>query len=149
MLHFEGDKEVAPAPNKVTQRLGDAGFLTKCIPGVESVLQAEPTKAVCRLRPGFSFVRGTLDVTLTVVEVVPGVSVRYHVHGKGIGSSNTAVAQIAVAPHEPGSRIHWSADITELGGLLKAVPQGLIQGAAHKVIEDIWNAVAARLAGSE
>ncbi len=146
MLHFEGDRDFALAPGDVTIQLSDVRFLTQCIPGLESVAQAEPGRVVCRLRPGFSFVRGTLDVTLTVVEVVPGASVRYHVHGKGIGSSNTVVAHLHVVPHEAGSRVHWSADITEVGGLLKAVPQGLIQGAAQKVIGDIWTNIASSLA---
>lgn len=145
MLHFEGDKDVPARPAEVTERLGDARFLTRCIPGVESVQQAGQDRAVCRLRPGFSFVRGTLDISLSILEVVPGASVKYRVHGKGIGSSNTIEARVEVSARDAGSRIHWSADITELGGLLKAVPHGLIQGAAQKVIDDIWGNAAAEL----
>lgn len=145
MLHFEGDKDIPLAPDAVTAKLGDAGFLAQCIPGVEAVAQAEPRHAAWKLRPGFSFVRGTLDITLDVTEVVPGASVRYHVAGKGIGSSNTVNGHAAVTPRDGGSRVHWTVDITQLGGLLKAVPHGLLQGAAQKVIDDIWNNVAARL----
>jgi carbon monoxide dehydrogenase subunit G len=145
MLHFQGDKDVPAPPVEVTERLGDARFLTQCVPGLESVRQAEQNCAVCRVRPGLSFVRGTLDITLSILAVVPGVCVRYRVHGKGIGSSNTVEGRIDVSPREGGSRIHWIADVTELGGLLRAVPQGLIQGAAQKVIDDIWANVAAQL----
>ena len=49
---------------------------------------------------------------------------------------------------EGGSRVHWTVDITELGGLLKAIPQGLLKGAAQKVIDDIWASIASRLASA-
>jgi carbon monoxide dehydrogenase subunit G len=35
--------------------------------------------------------------------------------------------------------------VMELGGLLKMVPSGLVRGAAHKVIEDVWNGIAKAL----
>jgi len=43
--------------------------------------------------------------------------------------------------------VSWTAEVTQLGGLLKMVPAGLIRGAAHKVIEDVWDGVAKKLAG--
>ena len=148
MLHFEGDKEIRLSPEEVTAKLGDARFLSQCIPGVESVAEAEPRRAAWKLRPGFSFVRGTLDIALSVTEVVSGSSVRYHVAGKGIGSSNTVIGHAAIRPRDGGSRVHWTVDITELGGLLKAIPQGLLKGAAQKVIDDIWANIASRLASA-
>lgn len=146
MLHFEGDKEFPRTPSELTQRLGDARFLASCIPGVEQIMQAEARQAVCRLRPGFSFVRGTLEVTLRVLDVEPEQSIRYHVHGKGIGSSNEIEAALTLSPATTGTRLRWTADLTQLGGLLKAVPKGLLQAAAQKVIADVWAQVEARLA---
>ncbi len=35
--------------------------------------------------------------------------------------------------------------MTQLGGLLKMVPSGLIRGAAQKVIEDVWDGIAKKL----
>jgi hypothetical protein len=35
--------------------------------------------------------------------------------------------------------------VTELGGLLKLVPHGLIQAAAQKVIADVWASIRQRL----
>jgi carbon monoxide dehydrogenase subunit G len=148
MLQFAGTKDFSLSPDDLIRRLGDARFLVECIPGVEAAPQSEPNRAFFKLRPGFSFVRGTLDITITVTEVVPGSALHYHVYGKGIGSSNTVEADLQASPREGGCRVEWRIAITELGGLLKAVPQGLIQGAAQKAIEDIWAKVAARLGGA-
>ena len=45
-----------------------------------------------------------------------------------------------------GTAVHWTGNLTEVTGLLKIVPKGLIEGSARKVIEDVWEAVSARLA---
>ena len=147
MLHFEGARDLPqPAPH-VWGKLRDARFLVGCIPVVESVAESGPDRAVCTLRPGFSFVRGTLELTLQVVDVEPGKTARLLLKSKGIGTTSDVEATYTVEPREAGSHLAWSIDIKELGGLLKAVPQGLIKAAAQKVIADAWAAVDAKLAG--
>lgn len=147
MLHFEGDKVFPQAAADLWGRLSDARFLVQCIPGVESVSQSEPALAVCVLRPGFSFVRGTLEVTLRVAEAVAPSSIRLELHSKGIGTTSDVEANLTFASQERGSRIHWTTEVKQLGGLLKAVPQGLLKASAQKVINDVWASVEAKLAG--
>src|SRR5262249_26131570 len=145
MLHCEGDKHFALAPADVWAKLTDARFLVQCIPGVEAVARAEPNAAEWTLRPGVSFVRGTLDVSLRVVEAVPHTSARLLVHSKGIGSTRAVGASLTFEPLGDGTRVHWIVEVKSLGGLLKAVPQGLIKASAQKVIADAWAAVEAQL----
>jgi carbon monoxide dehydrogenase subunit G len=146
MVHFEGDKEFAQLPGELWPQLSDPRFLVGCLPDVESVSRAEVDMAEFKLRPGLSFVRGTLDVTMRRGECVAEKSVRFTVVGKGIGSTSQVEAVLNLEPKEKGTRIHWTVDITELGGLLKAVPQGLIKASAQKVIADVWAAVEKKLA---
>jgi carbon monoxide dehydrogenase subunit G len=141
MLRFEGDQDLTPPPAELWAKLSDARFLVRCVPGVETVTQQEPTRATFVLRPGLSFARGTLEVTMQVAEAVPGQSAKYLLHSKGIGSTSDVEASLAIQPRETGSRVHWVAEIKQLGGLLKAVPGGLIQAAAKKVVSDAWAAV--------
>jgi carbon monoxide dehydrogenase subunit G len=149
MLHFEGDKTFSSAVDILWSKLSDAQFLIQCIPGVESVSQAEPQTGVCVLRPGFAFVRGTLEITLRVVDPVPEKSVGYQVRSKGIGSTSTVDAGLNFHPLESGTQVHWIADIQELGGLLKAVPRGLIQASAQKVIADVLTSIENHLMASQ
>lgn len=138
MLRFEGDRDFARAPAELFTRLTDARFLAQCVPDVEEVKSQEADSATLVLRPGFSFVRGTLEVTMRVVDAAAPESARVLLHSKGIGSSAEVEAGLAFAPSEGGTRVHWVAEIKSLGGLLKMVPQGLIRGAAEKVINDAW-----------
>lgn len=146
MLHFEGDRDFTQKPDELFAKLTDARFLAPCIPDVESVTQLQPDRAVLVLRPGFAFVRGTLEVTLAVVDAVAPTTARVILHSKGIGSSSQVEAGLTLTAHGDGTRLHWVADVKELGGLLKMVPSGLVRGAAQKVIGDVWNSIQAKLA---
>jgi len=147
MLRFEGDRDFPQPPAELFAKLTDACFLVTCIPDVESVAYQEPDRAVFSVRPGLAFARGTLEVTLQVAEKAPPTSARMSLVSKGIGSSSTVEATLNLTPHDAGTRMHWIAEVKELGGLLKMVPQGLIRGAAQKVFDDAWTAVEAKLRG--
>jgi carbon monoxide dehydrogenase subunit G len=147
MLHFEGNKEFPNSPAEVWDKLSDARFLVACVPDVESVSQSERESAIFVIRPGFSFVRGTLEVNLQVVPKIEGKELTFLVASKGIGSTNKLEAVLTIAPGNGGTIVHWSVDVKELGGLLKAVPQGLIKASAQKVIGDVWASLEKNLAG--
>lgn len=145
MQRFEGDRDFPLAPEPLWTKLTDARFLVTVIPDVDSVSHQEADRASLVLRPGFAFVRGTLEVTLQIVDPVKPTSARVMLHSKGIGSSSDVEATLTVTPQERGSCVHWTAEVKSLGGLLKLVPGGLIRGAAEKVINDAWNRIAAKL----
>jgi carbon monoxide dehydrogenase subunit G len=149
MTRFEGDRDFPQPPANLFAKLTDARFLVTCLPDVESVSEQEADRAVLTLRPGLAFARGTLEVTLQVVEKTPPTAARMLLTSKGIGSRSTVEASLALAPHNDGTRVHWIAEVKELGGLLKMVPQGLIRGAAEKVLNDAWAAVEMKLRSGE
>jgi uncharacterized protein len=145
MLQFEGDQQFPLPPKDVFAKLSDARFLVECIPGRESVALAEEKKAICTQRPGFAFVRGTIELTIEIVEATPDTLIRFSQQGKGIGSSSTVDTVVTLTPADGGTQVHWTAEIKNLGGLLKAIPSGLIRGAAQKVTADVWAEVEKRL----
>ena len=138
MMIFEGDRDFSQPPADLFARLSDASFLVQCIPDSSIAGKADKKKAGCTVRPGFAFIRGSLDVTLDVSDIVENQSVRLLLASKGIGSSSDVETLLTFSPQESGTRVHWKAEVKRLGGLLRAVPGGLIRGAAQKVIEDVW-----------
>src|SRR5579863_8913107 len=98
MLHFEGDKTFSQGPTELHAKLSDLHFLVTCVPDVESVSRIESDHAVCILRPGFSFVRGTLELTIRVAEAVPGQSLRLLLHTKGIGQTSDVEVGVTFVP---------------------------------------------------
>jgi carbon monoxide dehydrogenase subunit G len=145
MLRFEGDRDVPLSPAELWPKLSDIHFLAECVPDSESVKFTEADAAQLVLRPGLAFVRGTLDLTMKITERIDNSSARLELTTKGIGTNSTVEAAYTLTAIENGTRIHWTAEVTRLGGLLKAVPQGLLKAAAQKVIEDAWKSLEAKL----
>jgi carbon monoxide dehydrogenase subunit G len=145
MLRFEGDRDFGLPPEQVWDKLTDPRFLVECIPDVETVKSVGGDHAELVLRPAVAFMRGTLDVSLKIVDAARPTSARVLINGKGIGSTSTVEASLALAPQASATRVHWTAEVKELGGLLKMVPHGLIRGQAERVVNDAWTAVVARL----
>ena len=141
MLQFEGEKTLAQDPQICWTKLTDLRFLGQCISNIESAKQSGPDQVQFKLRPGVSFVRGTLEVTVKLERTEIGKSARFLINSRSIGISSDAEAMIKLEPGSGGTHLHWTVVIKTLGGLLKAVPQGLIKASAQKVITDIWSAV--------
>ncbi len=146
MTRFEGEKLFPLTPAELWGKLTDARFLVACLPDVESVAEIDADHAVLVIKPGFAFVRGKLDANLQVSEKAAPNSAKLVLASKGIGSSSRVEISINIDAHVHGSKLHWAAAIVELGGLLKLVPAGLIQGAAQSLFGDVLARVEKQLA---
>jgi carbon monoxide dehydrogenase subunit G len=145
MLQLCGEEPFDQPPERVWQSLTDPRFLCECFPGVASVRHADDRSATFEVRPGFSFLRGTLRVSCEFVEKQPPTHARATIRVQGIGSSAELQTQLELAASETGTQVTWSATALELGGLLKAVSQGLLQAAAQKVANDTWARIREKL----
>jgi uncharacterized protein len=145
MIHFEGSRLISLPISVASAKLSDAGFLVKCLPDSE-VTVATPDRAAWKLRPKLSFLTSHLDAELTAISKEAGKAVEYKVFTKTMGASSTVITRLIFRENEKGETIvDWTGELTEVTGLLKVVPKGLLQGTAQKVIEDVWTAVTARL----
>ena len=144
-MQFEGEKDFPLPAKTVFAKLSDARFLVDCIPGREVLKLSEERVAICTQRPGFAFVRGTLEVTIKILDAVPDSTIKYSLASKGIGSSSEVETVMTLSPKDAGTHVRWKAEVKSMGGLLKAVPSGLIRGAAQKVIADVWLEVEKKL----
>jgi carbon monoxide dehydrogenase subunit G len=146
MQRLEGTRDFPVPLVQVWEKLSDVRFLTRCVPDVAEVKEATETKASLVIRPGFSFVRGELQLTLEKIDETPPLIARVRAKSKGVGSTSEVEAAFCLEERPNGTRLHWSAEVQQLGGLLKAVPQGLIQGGAQRVIEDLVKGIERNLA---
>ncbi len=142
MQQFQGERTFPIPIDQLWPKLSDAAFLARCVP--DATLKGEPThdRATYTVHPGFSFARGSMDVTMEILERREPEAVRFRLSSKAIGSSNTVETALRLVPEGAATRVAWTAEITQLGGLLKLVPTGLIRGAASKVIDDVWDGIA-------
>lgn len=145
MLHLEGTKEFPLSRPELWAKLTDLRFLTKCIPDVSEVKEVSEKTASLVLRPGFSFVRGHMDLHIDKKEETPPEMALLALKTRGIGTSSEVEAAFHMEEQGSGTLLRWSVDIKHLGGLMKAVPSGLIQAGAQKVIGDLMTSIEAKI----
>jgi carbon monoxide dehydrogenase subunit G len=144
-LLFEGERRFGMAPEQLWPKLRDASFLVHCIP--DATVHGTPTRdrAECLVRPGFTFVRGQLETSIQILDAQEPAQVKFALASKGVGSQAAIETALALEPSESGTLVRWTADVTQLGGLLKMVPAGLIRGAAQQVIGQVWDSIETKL----
>ena len=145
MQSFDGERTFSLPPEQLWPRLRDMAFLAGCVPDATPIGQPTRDRASASVKPGFSFMRGNIELTADLIDAVEPSSIKYRLTSKGIGSSSEVVTALQLSPHEGGTKVHYRAEVTSLTGLLKMVPAGLIRGAAQKVIDDVWTGVARKL----
>ena len=145
-MKFEGDQDFTQEPSVLWNKLRSAAFLVECIP--DSTVEGQPTRdqAKCSVHPGLSFIRGSMDVNVKILEAVEPTLLKVGLASKGIGSGSDVEATLNFAAQDKGCRVHWHAEIKSMSGLMKMIPSGLIKGAAQKVIEDLLGNVKQKLA---
>ena len=110
----------------------ESGIHGKDIAGARGVEKLAATHLDCRVKPPFSFLSGAMQMVFDVLESDRPSSARMRVKGKGIGASVTIETSIKLSPEMDGTRLEWSSEVTELGGLIKAVSRSLIEGACAR-----------------
>jgi carbon monoxide dehydrogenase subunit G len=146
MIHFEGVQSFPLPVAEVAAKLSDAGFLATCVPDAQvSVNSAD--RAVGKVKPKLSFLTGGITLEADVTAREAGKSVAYKIVSKVIGATSTVTAALEFKESEGGTTVIWHGDLVAVTGLLKAVPHGLMEGSAKKVIDEVWAAVRQKLTG--
>ncbi|MEX0586431.1 MAG: SRPBCC domain-containing protein [Pirellulales bacterium] len=145
-IELTGDESFGVSAEQLFAKLVDLDFLASVLPDVESCQKVDSATLSCVVRPGFSFLRGRLTVTIAVAEQNPPVSARLDVTSKGIGTTIRVDARLEIDPCPAGSHLRWRMQVVELKGLVAAVSRSLIAGAAEEVIRKTMQRVRETLA---
>ncbi len=142
---FGGTEPFRASPEKLFALLTDLDALAATIPDLVSAERVDERTLKCVVRPGFSFLRGTMKLTISLVDSVPPERAAMSVVAQGIGVGMKIDSGLAISPEGDGSRLDWMAVIVERKGLISAVSPGLIKAAADQVIRHAWAAVRKQL----
>ena len=137
-MNFTGVEQFECGQAELWAKLADMAFVSKAIPDLDRVEWIEPTGFSCRVRPRFSFLTGSLELTFELIEAAPHERLKVRSRGKGIGAAVVVESELHLSPAAGGTELRWAAMIVSREGLLKPVSAGLIQGAAQRVVESFW-----------
>jgi carbon monoxide dehydrogenase subunit G len=140
---FSGVESLPASADRVYTFLTDPDQMKSVIPDLVSAEKTAPNILKGVVRPGFSFLRGTLKFTMTIDPKEPGKTANVTIFSEAIGAKLTVESSMRVEPDGAGSKVHWTAQVTQLSGLIAAAPGGLIKAAADKTVRDGWEKIRA------
>lgn len=140
-LTFGGEERFDARPEKVFGLLTDLDAMAGTIPDLVSSERVDARTLKCVVRPGFSFLRGTMKLTIGLGETTPPTDATMNVTAQGIGVGMDVVSQLNIGPDGAGSLLTWTANVENLKGLISAVSPSLIKAAADQVIRHAWTEV--------
>lgn len=144
-LEFSGEEDFRAPPAEVFAAMTDVRLIAECIPDLVSSNVVDGQTLECVVRPGFSFLRGTLKVKIQIADLEPPHRAVSRVESSGIGQSIRLVSQMEITPIGEGSRLVWKAEVTERKGLVAAISPALIRGAADQIIRQSWGRIRTQL----
>lgn len=150
VLQFGGEERFVAAPEKVYALLTDLDGLGASIPDLVSAQRVDERTLNCTVRPGFSFLRGTMKLKITLDELTPPPEnvpskATLRIDSQGIGVAMKVVSRMTLEPDGTGTKLTWSADVPEMKGLVATVSPGLVKAAAEQVIRHGWKQMHERL----
>ena len=140
-IEFGGEEHFAASQARVYALLTNLEAVAATIPDLVSSEKVDDRSMKCVVKPGFSFLRGTMRLTISLGDCRPPESAGMNVEAQGIGVGMSVVSQLQVIPEGDGSRLEWNAEIEQLKGLMSAVSPTLIKAAADQLIRHAWTAV--------
>jgi carbon monoxide dehydrogenase subunit G len=145
-LAFGGEERFDAPPEKVFALLTDLDAVAGTIPDLVSSERVNARTLKCVVRPGFSFLRGTMKLSIGLGDTTPPSAAMMTVTAQGIGVGMDVVSQLKIAADGAGSLLTWTANVENLKGLIAAVSPALIKAAADQVIRHAWSEVRKALA---
>ncbi len=137
-LEFSGEEWFPVPPEQVYEFLTNLEHLQQQIPDLVSAERVDDRTLNCVVRPGFSFLRGTMKMQIQLVDLQPPSTAHMQIQASGIGQSIRIASESHLAPARGGTQLSWTARVVERRGLIATIGKSLIQAAAGQVLRDGW-----------
>jgi carbon monoxide dehydrogenase subunit G len=136
-LHYDGTFDVPPSPEKVYDFVTDPSKVTTIFPDVSDVKIADENNFSLKAKVGMSFIRGTMDVKLTMAEKRRPEMARLKARATGMNSSVDLESTFTLqGTNSGGTQVSWAAD-AKISGMMASVGSRLMDSAADKYVKQI------------
>ena len=136
-MRFVGQETFSQPQDKIWDKVSDLQFMSRFIPDLDRIEQVAADQLLCRVKPKFAFLTGSLQLRFTVLQRDPPNHLKISIVGKKIGAGLTLEVILSLAT-DSQTCLSWEAEIQQRTGLLKPIGNSLIQGAAENIIATLW-----------
>jgi carbon monoxide dehydrogenase subunit G len=145
-MQFSGEETFAAPRERVYALLVDLDALPGSIPDLASSKRVDERTLEAVVRPGFSFLRGTMKLRISLDELTPPSAATLKIDSSGIGVSMKITSRMQLTEPTPGeTKVAWQAEVSELKGLVATVSPGLVRAAADQVVRHGWKELHAKI----
>jgi carbon monoxide dehydrogenase subunit G len=144
-VHYQGSFEVSAPREKVYAFVTDPKKVTTIFPDASDVKVVDENNFSAKVKVGMSFIRGTLDVKMNMVEKKPGRFAKLKARGTGLSSSVDLESSFTLEDGKSGGTVlSWVAD-AKISGMMASVGSRLMDSAAEKYVNQIVTALKKKL----
>jgi carbon monoxide dehydrogenase subunit G len=144
-MQFSGTVDIAAPRERVWEFVTDPEQVGSCGPGVQSVQVVDADHFEMRAKVGVGFISAAFAVKCEFVERDPLTKARITARGSAPGSAVDAVGEMVLRSGEGDTTImDWSASVN-ISGTLASVGARLIEGTAHKLIDQTFGCIKSKL----
>ncbi len=131
-------------PEQVWALLNDPERLAKCLPGCERLEPDGPDRYKVAIKFALAAVSGKYAGTVELADKKPPRSLRLRLDGKGVPGFVKGEGQLELDEKHGQTEVRYTGE-AQVGGMIAAIGQRMIEGAARKMIQQFFDSVAAQL----
>jgi carbon monoxide dehydrogenase subunit G len=144
-MKLEGAYTIRAAREAVWRGLMDPQILARALPGCEKMEPNPDGSYRAELKVGIGAVRGTYHGRVEILDPVPVEHYRMKVEGKATGGFVNGEGTLTLSDEPSGATAIRYTGEAQVGGVIASVGQRLLQGAAHKIVSQFFEAFAKQL----
>ncbi len=143
-MNLSGAVTLPGAPAQVWELLTDAQRLAPLLPGCERLDPDGPHRYKAVVKFGVAAISGKYSGSLEFSQLKPPHSLTLHLDGRGLPGFVQGQARIEILRQGSGTELRYSGE-AQMGGVIAAVGQRLLEAAARKIVQQFFDATAAEL----
>jgi len=143
-VKVEGSYLLPGTPGQVWAFLMDPARLAKCLPGCERLEPDGPDRYKAAVKFALAAISGKYAGSLEFTEKKPPRSLRMKIEGKGVPGFMKGEGDLELVDKRGQTELHYRGE-AQVGGLIAAVGQRMIDAAARKIIQQFFDCAAAQL----
>ena len=145
-MKIEGRRLLPGTPEQVWALLTDPTRLAKCLPGCEKLEPDGPDRYKASINFALAAISGKYSGSLELAEKKPPRSLRMRLDGKGIPGFVRGEGLVELTPKKDQTELSYAGE-AQIGGMVAAVGQRLLDLAARKLIQQFFESVVDELRG--
>lgn len=136
-MKLQGKAILPGTPEQVWQLLNDPVRLARCLPGCERLEPAGPDRYQAVVKFALAAISGRYAGSLELTQKQPPRSLKLRLEGKGVPGFVKGEGELELAAMKDMTQVRYTG-VAQVGGMIAAVGQRMIDVAARKIIQQFF-----------